>query len=461
MSNGDQSDGSQGNAGQSDAGQSDAGQSDAGQSDAGQNEAPHSTDAVPNITDAAPDSTDFLPDSTDFLPDSTDFLPDSTDVPPSDIGRPEGQNDAAKSSGGYRRVRDTPEPAVRDSIEQRRKRHALIYVQRLTKVFPIKRGLFKRPEVLYAVAGVNFYIRRSETFGLVGESGCGKSTLGRCLIRLTEPTVGRIVFDGKDLTALSASELRTMRQRMQIVFQDPFSSLNPNMTISQIVGEGIEVFRLARNRADGRDKVARVLELVGLKADLMGQYPHELSGGQRQRVAIARALAVKPDFIVLDEPLSALDLSVQAQIINLLDDLQQQLGITLMVISHDLRAVRYMSHRMAVMYLGKLVEVGPAEAVARLRFHPYTRALFDALPVTGTTEGPLSERGPDSLADSQRRALILPGEPASPTAPPTGCVFFDRCPKAEKGKCDVEQPQLVEVIKGSHQRVACWHPHVR
>jgi oligopeptide/dipeptide ABC transporter ATP-binding protein len=330
-----------------------------------------------------------------------------------------------------------------------RRRHALVYAQKISKIYPIQRGLFRQPQLLHALDGVSFYIRHQETFGLIGESGCGKSTLGRCLIRLTEPTVGRIVFDGKDLTALTPAELRALRRRMQIVFQDPYSSLNPNMTVSEIVREGIDIFGLAPNKREGNEMAAELLSRVGLDPTLGERYPHEFSGGQRQRIAIARALAVKPDFVVLDEPTSALDLSVQAQILNLLQDLQEEFGLSQLFISHDLRVVQYVSHRVAVMYLGKLVELGPSDAVGQLRHHPYTRALFDAMPRAAHEQ------------DGKRRLHMVPeGEPPSAIDPPSGCAYFARCPNAEEGQCDKEQPPLAEIVKGSHHRVACWHPHV-
>ncbi|MBI4956401.1 MAG: ATP-binding cassette domain-containing protein [Myxococcales bacterium] len=323
--------------------------------------------------------------------------------------------------------------------------HALVYVEKLSKIYAIKRGLFGRPKLLHALHGVTFYVRRRETLGLVGESGSGKSTLGRCILRLTEPSVGRVVFDDKDVTALGASELRALRQRMQIVFQDPYGSLNPNMTVLQIVGEGIEIWKLVRNKGELTDKVVRWLERVGLGAEALGRYPHELSGGERQRVAIARALALRPDFVVLDEPLSALDPSVQAQILNLLDDMQQHLGLTLLFISHDLRAVLHLSHRVGVLYQGRLCELGPSEAVAERRLHPYTRALFGAMPD----------------ADGRRRLqLVLEGEAPTVFESGAGCAFFARCPNAEAGRCDRHEPPLEELESGSHHRVACFHPHI-
>jgi oligopeptide transport system ATP-binding protein len=313
----------------------------------------------------------------------------------------------------------------------------------------VDRGWLRRPQLLHALDGVSFYVRHNETLGLIGESGSGKSTLGRCVIRLTDPTVGRVIFDGKDLTALSPAELRAMRQRMQIVFQDPYSSLNPNMTVREIVREGIDVFGLVRSRSEGNDRVDELLERVGLDATVSMRYPHEFSGGQRQRIAIARALAVRPDFVVLDEPTSALDLSVQATLLNLLQDLQEELGLSQLFISHDLRVVQYVAHRIAVMYLGKIIELGPSEAVARRRYHPYTRALFGAMP-----------RTPAEVAGKKRLQVVLEGEPPSALDPPKGCAFFSRCPNAEPKLCNERVPQLEEVVSGSHHRVACFHPHL-
>jgi oligopeptide/dipeptide ABC transporter ATP-binding protein len=347
----------------------------------------------------------------------------------------------------------------------RARQDALLYVQRLTKLYQIKRGLFGRGQLLHALNGVSFYVRRRETFGVVGESGSGKSTLGRCLLRLIEPTLGRVVFDGRDITALEPAALRPMRQRMQIVFQDPYSSLDPSMTVNDIVREGIDVFRLAKSHAQGDERVATVLAQVGLRADVARRYPHELSGGQRQRVAIARALAVQPDFIVLDEPLSALDLSVQAQIVNLLDELQQQLGLSLLLISHDLRAVQYLSHRLAVMIRGRIVEMGPTESVARRQHHPYTRALFGAMPATFWTGAPKSgvEREPpgERAAGAERSAAAELGPAELPSALEAlrGCPFYSRCPRPEPGQCDMHMPDLLEIVPRSHHRTACWHPH--
>ncbi len=321
----------------------------------------------------------------------------------------------------------------------------LVQVEKLSKLFPVRGGLFEKPRFVHAVDGVTLYVRKGETLGLVGESGCGKSTLGRTMIRLLEPTLGRILFDGRDVTRMLDAELRATRRRMQIVFQDPYSSLNPRMTVRDIVGEGISIFNLAKTRADADAQVTAVLAKVGLGPEVLGRYPHEFSGGQRQRIGIARALAVGPDFMVCDEPVSALDVSVQAQILNLLEELQDELGLSLLFISHDLRVVQYVSHRTAVMYLGQIVEMGPTAAVAEKRHHPYTRALWSAMP---------------EIEDSGKRRLVVQGEPPSALDPPKGCAFHPRCPRAEKGKCDVEAPVLEELLPGSHHRVACWHPEL-
>jgi oligopeptide transport system ATP-binding protein len=320
----------------------------------------------------------------------------------------------------------------------------LLQVDKLSKLFPV-RGGFGSPRFIHAVDGVTLYVRRGETLGLVGESGSGKSTLARTILRLHEPTLGRIVFDDVDITRLPDADLRAMRRRMQYVFQDPYSSLNPRMTVREIVSEGISIFKLARSGAPADALAAAMLDKVGLRPDMMGRYPHELSGGQRQRVGIARALAVGPDFLACDEPVSALDVSVQAQVINLLERLQEELGLSLLFISHDLRVIQYTAHRTAVMYLGRIVEMGATADVAEKRHHPYTRALFSAIP---------------SLEPDGKRRLVLQGEPPSAMDPPKGCAFHPRCPNAEKDRCDVEAPVLEEIVPGSHHRVACWHPEM-
>jgi len=326
------------------------------------------------------------------------------------------------------------------------KRKTLLQVERLAKFFPVKKGLLGRTKLVRAVDGVTFYVRSGETLGLVGESGCGKSTLGRTVLRLIEPTFGRIVFDSKDITPLSQAQLRPLRRRMQIIFQDPYSSLNPRMTVRGIVGEALSIHRLASSRSEEEAKVEALLKRVGLRPEAMHRYPHEFSGGQRQRIGIARALAVEPEFIVCDEPISALDVSIQAQIVNLLLDLQDEYKLSYLFISHDLKVVEYVSRRVAVMYLGKIVEVARASSLYEKRHHPYTRALLSAIPVP----------------DPQRRRLriLLEGDVPSPIDPPSGCAFHPRCPRAVKGKCDVESPPLQEVEKGSHHRVACWEPYL-
>jgi oligopeptide/dipeptide ABC transporter ATP-binding protein len=321
----------------------------------------------------------------------------------------------------------------------------LLQVDKLSKLFPVRGGLFSKPRFIHAVDQVSLYVRRGETLGLVGESGSGKSTLARTILRLHEPTLGRILFDEIDITRLPDAELRAMRRRMQYVFQDPYSSLNPRMTVREIVGEGIAIFKLARAGAASDALAAATVEKVGLRSDMLGRYPHELSGGQRQRVGIARALAVGPDLIACDEPVSALDVSVQAQVVNLLEQLQEELGLSLLFISHDLRVIQYTAHRIAVMYLGRIVEMGATADVAEKRHHPYTRALFSAIP---------------SLDPDGKRRLVLQGEPPSAMDPPKGCAFHPRCPKMEKGRCDVEAPSLEELLPGTHHRVACWHPEV-
>ncbi|HEY4120462.1 MAG TPA: ABC transporter ATP-binding protein [Byssovorax sp.] len=335
----------------------------------------------------------------------------------------------------------------------------LVQVERLSKLFAVRGAPFSAPRFVHAVDGVSLYVRRAETLGLVGESGSGKSTLGRAILRLVEPTLGRVTFDGADVTAMPERELRALRRRMQMIFQDPYSSLNPRMTVREIVGEGVTIFKLAGSRGEADDLVTRALERVGLRADALGRYPHEFSGGQRQRIGIARALVVDPSFIVCDEPVSALDLSVQAQVVNLLEELQDELGVSYLFISHDLRVVTYTSHRVGVMVGGRIVEMGPSADVATKQLHPYTRALFSAVPrlepdaprVSVTDEG---ERASVALP----RRLLVHVEPPSPLEEPRGCVFHTRCPKFEPGKCDEETPSLSEVVTGSHHRVACFFP---
>lgn len=292
---------------------------------------------------------------------------------------------------------------------------AFIRIKDLTKEFPIKGGLFSRQIAsVKAVQGVSLEIQKGETLGLVGESGCGKSTLGRCIIRLIEPSSGHILLDGADVTNYRGEKLRALRRQMQIIFQDPYASLNPRMTVGSIVSEPLEIHKLFDTKKDRLDRVKQLIELVGLRPEHINRYPHEFSGGQRQRIGIARALAVEPSFIVCDEPVSALDVSIQAQVINLLMDLQQRLGLTYLFIAHDLKVVEHISNRVAVMYLGKVVEIAEAEELYRNPSHPYTRALLSAIPV------------PDPRKKEQR--IILTGDVPSPIHPPVGCHFHPRCP---------------------------------
>lgn len=332
-----------------------------------------------------------------------------------------------------------------ESVRRREVKQALVYVQKLTKAYPVRRGLFRSSELLHALGGVSFYLRQRETLGIVGESGCGKSTLGRCMLRLVEPTLGRVIFDGHDLTAMAPGELRRLRRRMQIVLQNPYTSLAPHLCVEDIIAEGIDVFGLASSQKDRHEQVVGWCHRVGVSTDLMSRFPHELSGGQRQRVAIARALAVGPEFVVLDEPTSALDVSVQAQVLNLLQDLKNDLGLTQLFISHDLPVVEHMSDRLGVMYFGKIVELGRTPDIVKKRLHPYTRALFGA--------------HPSFDKEPERTAPATSNEGPSPLAPPRGCAYFGRCPNAEPGLCDVEEPSLSETAPRSHHRVACWHPH--
>lgn len=318
----------------------------------------------------------------------------------------------------------------------------IVEVRGLKKHFPALSGIISQRTLgwIKAVDDVTFAIRRGETLGLVGESGCGKTTLGRCILQLERPTAGKVLFDGKDLTQMTDAELRPLRRRMQTIFQDPYSSLNPRMTIGQMISEPIRVHGIARNRRETRDRVAELLTLVGLNPLMAGRYPHELSGGQRQRVGIARALAIDPEFIVCDEPISALDVSIQAQIINLLQELQEKFGLTYLFIAHDLSVVRHISDRIAVMYLGKIVEIADRQESYENPLHPYTKALLSAVPI------------PDPAVETTRERLVLRGEVPSLLSPPTGCVFHPRCPIAID-ECSWVVPELRDV-RPNH-RVAC------
>ena len=310
----------------------------------------------------------------------------------------------------------------------------ILEVKNLKMYFPVGSGFLSRKPVGYvkAVDDVSFTVKRGETLGLVGESGCGKTTTGRCILQLYKPTAGQVIFDGQDLTSMNTKTMRGMRREMQVIFQDPYSSLNPRMTAGNIIGEPLIVHGLVANKTEYRNKVADLLTNVGLNPYMADRFPHEFSGGQRQRIGVARALSVSPKFIVADEPVSALDVSIQAQIINLLEDLQEQFNLTYLFIAHDLSVVRHISDRVGVMYLGHLVEMAERNEIYRNPIHPYTKALLSAVPI------------PDPVLDAQRERVLLTGEVPSPLNPPSGCVFHPRCPAAND-TCSEYFPELREV----------------
>jgi oligopeptide transport system ATP-binding protein len=319
---------------------------------------------------------------------------------------------------------------------------ALLEVEDLVKYFPIHAGLLSRHiGDVKAVDGVSFKIAKGETLGLVGESGSGKTTIGRLLLRLLPATRGKVMFDGRNVLELGRTDIRKIRRSMQIIFQDPFASLNPRMTVGDIIGEPLRIHHLAQGKGVD-ERIKELLQLVGLQPYHANRYPHEFSGGQRQRVGIARALAVDPSFIVCDEPVSALDVSIQAQVINLLEDLQQRLGLTYLFIAHDLSVVRHISTRVAVMYVGKLVELADRNALYQNPLHPYTQALLSAIPI------------PDPKLESKRKRIVLSGDIPSPVNPPSGCRFHTRCPIAFE-RCSVEEPPFKEYAPG-HYAACHW-----
>jgi peptide/nickel transport system ATP-binding protein len=319
---------------------------------------------------------------------------------------------------------------------------ALLEVRGLAVHFPITQGLLFERKIgaVRAVDGIDLSVTRGETLGLVGESGCGKSTAGKAILRLIEPTAGSITFDGQDITRVRGERLRTLRRRMQMVFQDPFSSLDPRQNVTSIVSEPLRAHGLAKGAAAER-RVSELLDVVGLPRNAGSRYPHEFSGGQRQRIGIARALALQPDLILADEPVSALDVSIQAQVVNLLEELQDEFGLTYVVVAHDLAVVRHISDRVAVMYLGRLMEVAPSDGLYERPLHPYTIALLSAIPI------------PDPVVEDRRERIFLHGDLPSPADPPAGCRFHTRCPYRQPTRCHDEEPALRELLPG--HTVAC------
>ena len=316
----------------------------------------------------------------------------------------------------------------------------ILEVNNLVKHFPLGGGLFsKKQQVVQAVNGISLKVKRGETLGIVGESGCGKSTAGRSIIRLYEPTAGQIIFEGKDVTKAQGNDLMELRRNMQMIFQDPYASLNPRMTVGDIVAEALDIHKLASGQKR-TNRIYELLKIVGLNPEHANRFPHEFSGGQRQRIGIARALAVNPSLIICDEPISALDVSIQAQVVNMLEELQEKLGLTYLFIAHDLSMVKYISHRIAVMYLGRIVELTSSKDLYANPMHPYTQGLLSAIPI------------PDPHVEAQRRRIIPKGNVPSPIDPPSGCYFRTRCPHAME-VCAKEAPELTEM--GNEHLVAC------
>ncbi|NPV68127.1 MAG: dipeptide ABC transporter ATP-binding protein [Anaerolineae bacterium] len=330
-----------------------------------------------------------------------------------------------------------------DGASAAKKKEILVRVEGLKKYFPITSGIVIQRHVgdVMAVDDISFHIYKGETLGLVGESGCGKSTAGRTILQLYRPTAGTVEFEGIKLEQLKGEDLRRMRRRMQMIFQDPYASLNPRMTVGRIIAEPLQVHNVGNSNKERQERVEYLMEKVGLNPYFINRYPHEFSGGQRQRIGIARALALEPSFIVCDEPISALDVSIQAQVVNLLEDLQHDLGLTYLFIAHDLSMVRHICDRVAVMYLGRIVEIAETEELYTNPLHPYTQALLSAVPV------------PDPEVEAQRKRIILKGDVPTPINPPKGCNFNTRCPVAVD-VCHTEDPQLVEVLP--EHWVACY-----
>lgn len=316
----------------------------------------------------------------------------------------------------------------------------ILKVKGLKVHFPVSGGFLAKKQIVKAVDGVDFEIAKGETFGLVGESGCGKSTTGRALVKIYEPTAGKVIFDGEDITKIKGTKLKEFRRDMQMIFQDPYASLNPRMTVGEIIREPMDIHEIFKTKEERENRVRELLEIVGLKPDHIRRYPHEFSGGQRQRIGIARTLALNPKFIVCDEPISALDVSIQAQVINLLEKIQKEMGIAYLFIAHDLSMVKHISDRIGVMYLGNIVEIGEADDVYHEPLHPYTQALLSSVPI------------PDPETARSKKRIVLEGELPSPINPPSGCVFRTRCPKATE-RCAKEKPILKNV---GNRQVACF-----